>query len=117
MERVIDVSEELKASGGMLPGVINELEKYVIISLYVDDKAELPKEEQFDFQRENGQVKKIKTIGSKWATFQAVNFKTAAQPFYVLLSPDLELLNHPEEYEDKEIYLEWLKEGLVNFEN
>ncbi len=96
--------------------VYDELNKYIIISLYVDDKEKLPEDLQFDFKRENGQVKRINTIGSKWATFQAVNFATAAQPFYVLISPDLELLNYPEEYEDKDVYLEWLKVGLANFE-
>jgi len=97
------------------PEVYNELEKYVIISLYVDDKAALPKNQQFEFKRANGQIKNINTIGEKWATFQTVNFETASQPFYVLMSPDLELLNHPEKYTDKTTYLNWLKKGLTNF--
>jgi len=95
--------------------VYDELQKYVLISLYVDDKAELPEKEQFDFKKENGQVKHIKTIGSKWATFQAINFAAASQPYYVLLNADLRLLNHPEKYTDKTTYLNWLKEGISNF--
>ena len=96
------------------PKVYSELEKYVLISLYIDDKKELPKELQFDFK--NGdRVKHIKTIGSKWATFQAINFATASQPYYVQLSPDMELLNHPEKYTDKSTYLKWLKDGLERF--
>lgn len=95
--------------------VYNELQKYVLISLYVDDKAELPKEEQFDFKKDDGQVKHIKTIGSKWATFQAINFASASQPYYVLLDADLRLLNHPEKYTDKATYLKWLKNGIANF--
>lgn len=95
--------------------VYNELEKYVIISLYVDDKASLPKDQQFEFKRANGQIKNINTIGKKWATFQTVNFETASQPYYVLMNSDLELLNHPEKYADKATYLNWLKEGLSNF--
>lgn len=96
------------------PEVYTELEQYVLISLYIDDKKELPKELQFDFK--NGKkIKHIKTVGSKWATFQAINFATASQPYYVQLSPDMKLLNHPEKYTDKGTYLEWLKDGLKRF--
>jgi thiol:disulfide interchange protein DsbD len=96
--------------------VYEELQKYVLISLYVDDKRELPTGEQFDFEKANGQVKKIETIGAKWATFQTVNFEAASQPFYVLMTPDYRLLNYPEKYTDKATYLQWLKDGLQNFE-
>ena len=90
-------------------------EEYVLISLYVDDRKELPEELQFDFIRNNGKLKKIKTVGDKWATFQAINFKTASQPYYVLLSPDLEILNSAQQYTDKDTYFNWLKEGLTEF--
>src|SRR5690554_793017 len=90
-------------------------DNYVLISLYVDDRKDLPEDKQFDFERTDGNVKKIKTIGDKWATFQIVNFQTASQPYYLLLSPDLEMLNIPKEYTDKEDYTQWLKMGLENF--
>lgn len=91
-------------------------ENFVLISLYVDDKRELPAEQQFDFDRGNGNIKKIKTVGDKWATFQIVNFQTASQPYYLLLSPELEMLNTPKEYTDIADYLNWLKTGVNNFE-
>lgn len=91
-------------------------EEYILISLYVDDyEKELPKEQQFDYLRPNGNVKKIKTVGDKWATFQTVNFKTASQPYYVLMSPDLEILNSPQKYTDRDTYYNWLKESLSTF--
>ncbi|XKW96006.1 thioredoxin family protein [Tenacibaculum maritimum] len=91
-------------------------ENYVLISLYVDDhQRTLPKEEQFDFLKPNGKVKRIRTYGDKWATLQIANFKTASQPFYVSLSPKLEVLNLPQQYTDKETYRIWLKEGLKRF--
>lgn len=90
-------------------------DNYVLISLYVDDRKELPEEQQFDFDRGNGNIKRIRTIGDKWATFQTVNFQTASQPYYLVLSPDLEMLNTPKEYTDKADYLQWLKTGLDNF--
>ncbi len=89
-------------------------EGYVLISLYVDDSAELPKEEQFDFKFESGRVKTIETIGQKWGTFQTLNFGAASQPYYVLLSPEMEVLNMAIQSTDAETYREWLKKGLQN---
>ncbi|CAM1334089.1 cytochrome c biogenesis protein CcdA [Tenacibaculum aestuariivivum] len=89
---------------------------YVLISLYVDDhQRKLPEEEQFDFIKPNGKVKRIRTYGDKWVTLQVANFKTASQPFYVLMSPNLELLNPPQQYSDHTTYYNWLKTGLDNF--
>ena len=89
---------------------------YVLISLYVDDNENtLPPEEQFDFVKPSGKIKKIRTYGEKWATLQTVNFKNASQPFYVQLSPEMEVLNSPQQYTDKLTYYNWLKEGLKNF--
>jgi thiol:disulfide interchange protein DsbD len=92
------------------------LEDYVIISLYVDDRKELSDNEQFDFLRANGSVKKIKTIGDKWATLQTINFKNNSQPYYVLLNHDMELLNHTAaNTPDADEYYEWLKTGVENY--
>ncbi len=90
-------------------------EDYVLISLYIDDRKELPSEEQFDYKFESGRVKAIKTIGEKWGTFQTINFNSASQPYYVLLSPDLELLNSAIQSADSDVYREWLLKGLQNF--
>lgn len=89
-------------------------ENYVLISLYVDDRKELPEQDQFNYQYESGRVKTIKTIGDKWATFQSLNFKTASQPYYVLMSPDFKILNSPIQYTDSDTYYNWLMEGLEN---
>ncbi|CAM1358128.1 protein-disulfide reductase DsbD family protein [Tenacibaculum xiamenense] len=90
--------------------------EFVIISLYVDDHQRmLPKEEQFDYIKPNGKLKRIRTYGDKWATLQTANFKIASQPFYVALSPDLEVLNSPEQYTDKETYEKWLKTSVDRF--
>ncbi|WP_334056064.1 protein-disulfide reductase DsbD family protein [Polaribacter sp. P097] len=91
---------------------------YVLISLYVDDnEKELPENQQFNFLKENGKLKQIKTVGDKWSTFQVINFKNASQPYYVLLSPDLEILNSAQQYTDRDTYYAWLKDGLINFNN
>ncbi|MCK0191878.1 thioredoxin family protein [Arenibacter sp. F20364] len=90
-------------------------DEYVLISLYIDDRKELPTEEQFDFKYDSGRVKKINTVGEKWGTFQTLNFNAASQPYYVQLSPDLEILNTAVQYTDRETYKEWLKKGVSNF--
>ncbi|MBT2163042.1 protein-disulfide reductase DsbD family protein [Zobellia barbeyronii] len=92
-------------------------EDYVLISLYVDDRKELPESEQFDFKYDTGRVKHIETIGQKWGTFQTVNFNAASQPYYVLMSPDLKILNNAVQYTDSDVYLEWLESGLKNFKS
>ena len=88
---------------------------YVIISLYVDDREDLPVDEQFKFQRKKGGIKSIKTIGDKWATFQTINFQNNSQPFYVLLDSDFNLLNVTKTKTDADDYYNWLKLGLENF--
>lgn len=65
---------------------------YVLIQLYVDDKTELPAEEQF-VSKYSG--KTIRTIGNKWSDLQASKYNANCQPFYVLLSPDEKLLVKP----------------------
>jgi thiol:disulfide interchange protein DsbD len=90
-------------------------EEYVLISLYIDDRKLLPEGERFDYKFDSGRVKSIETIGEKWGTFQTLNFGAASQPYYVLLSPDLEVLNSSIQNTDSETFENWLKEGLENF--
>ncbi|MBT8178805.1 MAG: DUF255 domain-containing protein [Eudoraea sp.] len=90
-------------------------EEYVLISLYIDDRKLLPEDEQFLYQFESGRIKAIETIGEKWGTFQTVNFSTASQPYYVLMSPDLEILNSAIQNTDSETYRKWLNTGLTRF--
>lgn len=99
------------------PTIYNILKnEYVLISLYVDDnEKQLPVEEQFEFKKTNGNIKKIKTYGDKWSTFQVINFKNASQPYYILMTADLEILNTPQQYTDIETYKNWLQKGLENF--
>ena len=91
-------------------------EDFVLISLYVDDRTRLPEAEQFQFQYDSGRTKQIETIGDKWATFQNVNFKAVSQPFYVQLSPELEVLNPAIQNSDVATYRNWLASGLQTYE-
>ena len=89
-------------------------DKFVLISLYVDDRKELDVKDFITLKYKSGKEKIIKTVGEKGATFQAINFKSASQPYYVLLDNDLRILNKPIQYTSKDKYLNWLKEGLSN---
>lgn len=92
------------------------MDKYIIISLYVDDKKLLPEAQQFQYLRSNGTIKEIETIGDKWGTLQTKNFQNNSQPYYVLVDHNMELLNVTNAYEpNADAYLEWLKTGLENF--
>ncbi len=91
-------------------------EDYVLVSLYVDDRKELPEEEMFNYPKPNGTVKEIETVGDKWATFQTINFQNNSQPYYILLDADLNYLNKPVGYTpDSDEFLSWLEEGVENF--
>lgn len=85
-------------------------ENFILVSLYVDDRANLPIEKRFTYTNASGQSKEIKTQGDLWATFQSENFKQVTQPLYVVLSPDQNLLSNPVGYTPNiQQYLEWLQ--------
>ena len=91
-------------------------DKYILISLYVDDREKLSEEDQFNYQKPSGGIKKIETIGDKWATFQTLNFRNNSQPYYVLLDSEMNILSEPVGYTpNAEEYAAWLETGLQNF--
>ena len=89
--------------------------EYVVVALYVDDKTLMP-EEDWSVSTKNGKVKK--TIGSKNIDFQETRFGANAQPYYVLLDNDGDMLMIPRSYsKDKAAFLTFLKKGLDNYKN
>ncbi|MBW1655522.1 protein-disulfide reductase DsbD family protein [Flavobacterium quisquiliarum] len=96
------------------PKVLNVLNNdVVLISLYVDDKRPLPKEEQVT-SKITGKV--LKYTGQKWSELQILKYKTNAQPYYVLMDHQENDLNKPSAYNpDINAYYEWLQEGVRNF--
>jgi thiol:disulfide interchange protein DsbD len=91
---------------------------YVLISLYVDDKKELPENQKLTVERLGGGARVLENYGHKWAHFQTQFFKSNSQPFYVLLSPDAKtILNNPVGYTpDEADYKAFLDCGLEIFE-
>lgn len=88
---------------------------FVLISLYVDDRTSLPEEAQFTFEFNNGRRKTIETVGDYWSTFQNLNFGAVSQPYYVLVSPDLEVLGPSVQNTDVATYQAWLTAGLNTY--
>ncbi|MFN5422007.1 MAG: protein-disulfide reductase DsbD family protein [bacterium] len=93
------------------------MEKYVLVSLYVDDKKVLPVDQQQVYITKAGAKTNIKTVGNKWSQFQTENFNASSQPWYVALSPDEKLLTTPVGYTPNvAAYASWLSCGLDAFE-
>lgn len=90
---------------------------YVLISLYVDEKVELPEAEQVTVDKSTGGTRRLRNYGHKWAHFQEEFFKINSQPYYVLLTPEGQLLNNPVGYTpDVEAYLNFLDCGVEAFD-
>ncbi|MFL9843273.1 protein-disulfide reductase DsbD family protein [Flavobacterium rhizosphaerae] len=86
----------------------------VLISLYCDERIDLPESEQFISEYSG---RKINTVGKKWSDFQLGRYESNARPYYVLINLDETNLNDPVAYTpDIEEYLAWLKDGLSKFE-
>jgi thiol:disulfide interchange protein len=92
---------------------------YVLISLYVDDKKELPKDQKLTVERLGGGTRVLENYGHKWAHFQTQFFQSNSQPYYVLLGSDGEtVLNDPVGYTpDEADYKAFLDCGLEVFES
>ena len=88
-------------------------EDYVLITLYVDEKAKLPEPVKIT---ENGVERTLRTVGDKWSYLQRSKFGANAQPFYVLLDNEGMPLNKSYSYdEDVQKYVDFLNVGLKNY--
>ncbi|MDE6139708.1 MAG: thioredoxin family protein [Alistipes sp.] len=92
------------------PRVLEILRRdYVIVALYVDDKMQL--DETDYLTTADGKV--LKQLGRKNSYIVQSRFGVNAQPAYVLLSPDDELLAPVRGYDlDVDGFVEFLKSGL-----
>lgn len=87
----------------------------VLISLYVDDKQDLPESEQYISETTG---KRIKTVGNKWSDFQITHYQANAQPYYIVLDESESQMNAPIGYTpDIETYKQWMQEGIDNHKN
>jgi thiol:disulfide interchange protein DsbD len=104
---------KMEASVWSEPEVLSRLKNdFVIVSLYVDDKTELPEKEKY--VSETG--KKVKTLGNKWSDLQARRFNTNSQPYYVIVDFDGNALVPPQAFNlDVKNYVDFLESGKAAF--
>lgn len=96
------------------PQVLEHLQNdYVIVALYVDDKTALPESEWYTSAYDS---KVKKTIGKQNADLQIRNLNNNAQPFYVLVGNDENVLVTPYGYDRSvESFVKFLEEGKKKF--
>ena len=90
--------------------------EFVVVSLYVDERRQLPLTEQTVYKTSAGQEKSIITVGDKWATFQTENFGATSQPQYAIISADQIALTKTKYYTpDADKFIEWLECGIETY--
>ena len=107
---------EMEATVWSDPRVLERLKnEFVIIALYVDDKTRLP-ESEWVTSTYDGKVKK--TLGKKYADFQITRFGVNAQPYYVAIDTNEELLVQPKAYDlNPDRFVDFLDEAINEFKN
>ncbi len=83
---------------------------FVLISLYVDDKTDLPEP---IVKTVNGEQKKLRTVGDLWSYLEETKFGATAQPFYVIVGNDGEPLVKSYAFDtNPQNFADFLKAGL-----
>lgn len=103
MEQLILIEPEVAES------LLNE---FILIPLFVDERQELPLEEQEEVKI-GGKTKKLKTIGAKNAFYQINRFNIDTQPYFVVLDHNNKVLGTAD-YSTKTIpkFLRFLSDSL-----
>jgi len=105
---------EMEANVWSDPAVLKRLrEEYVIAALYVDDKSELPQNEWY-VSKYDGKEKK--TLGKKYADYQITKFNVNAQPYYVLMDENENVLVKPIAYDlNVDNFVKFLDAGVAAY--
>jgi thiol:disulfide interchange protein len=102
---------EMEANVWSHPEVLRRLqEDYVIAALYVDDKSDLPESDWYVSEYDG---KEKKTLGKKYADYQITKFNVNAQPYYVLMDENENMLVRPIAYDlSVENFVKFLDAGV-----
>lgn len=91
-------------------------DRFVVVSLYVDDRRHLPLTKQRTINLEGGQTKRIVTIGDEWSVFQIANFGATAQPQYAIVDAEGKALTRTKFYTPDAVeFRSWLQCGIGAF--
>lgn len=95
------------------PDVLQSLkDDFVIASLYVDDKKELPQDRHYVSSFDN----KLKTtIGAKNLDYQMSKYNSNAQPYYIIVDAGGEKVTDPVAYTSYEEFKAFLEKGKTAF--
>lgn len=86
---------------------------YILVSLYSDDRTELPENEKYVSKR-TGET--VETYGGKVRDFQIEKYGKLTMPFYVLVDHNEKKLVPTRAYDiDVSAYKNWLEVGKLNF--
>ena len=89
-------------------------QKYVLISLYVDDKTPLP--QQMEVTDTDGSKRTLRTVGDKWSYLQRHKFGSNTQPMYILLDNEGMPLTGSRSYDENiSEYIDFLNAGLDKY--
>lgn len=90
-------------------------EDFVLVSLYVDKKNELPAELQVEVDW-NGSKRTLSDIGSRWSHLQNTRYLSSTQPQYWIIDGDEKHFSDSTSYDpDVAKYIKWLDKGLARF--
>ena len=95
------------------PVIFNLLDNnFIIISLYVDDRSQLPQDQAFKYLNQSGNIQYVNNVGRRGSLFQQVNFNNASQPYYVAMLPSGKVLSEPIQYSSEENFKNWLESSI-----
>jgi thiol:disulfide interchange protein len=105
---------EMEARVWSDPQVMQRLKNdFVMVALYIDERHALPESEWYT-STYDGKVKS--TIGKQNADFQITRFNNNAQPYYVILDHNEELLVKPKAYDTNiQNFVNFLEEAKAEF--
>ena len=87
-------------------------EKFILVSLYVDDRTPLDQPFETDI---DGKRITLRTKGQLWSFLQSYKFGANTQPFYIPVTSDGKPLNHSYSYnEDVDKYKAFLLKAIEN---
>lgn len=90
-------------------------EEFILVSLYVDEKRNLPEELQKEVDWA-GKMRKLRTIGDKWSHLQSTKYLSATQPQYWIIDSEEKRFSDSASYDpDIKKYTDWLNKGLERY--
>ena len=91
-------------------------EDFVLVSLYVDEKTDLPLELQKEVEW-SGKKRTLRKVGDRWSHLQNTVYLSSTQPQYWIIDSEGKHYSDSTSYDpDIKKYIEWLDKGLRNYD-